>query len=110
MSKAAVAVGLVAGLLGGLLGRYLAPPPAFAQNQTPVTKEIRAQSFTFVDQANRSVGTLTVEAVLPLSGAKSSPQFPDQGSSGTRIVLRDASGREIWSAGDTGQVRKLSQR
>jgi hypothetical protein len=75
-----VVLALGGGLLGGLLTRYIGPPSAFAQNQAPVAKEIRAQSFTLVDSSNRS-----------------------------RIVLRDSDGREIWSAGEA-QIRPLSQR
>ena len=41
---------LVADFIGGLLTRYIAPPVALAQNQPPITKEIRAQSFTLVDR------------------------------------------------------------
>jgi hypothetical protein len=83
---------LIVGLLGGLLSRYIAPPSAFAQNQTPVAKEIRAQSFTLVDPIGRRVGAFVFEPTLrggiisagPLSG---------------RILLLDSNGREIWSAG-----------
>jgi hypothetical protein len=75
--------------LGGLLTRYVAPPPAFAQNQAPITKEIRAQSFTLVDQSNQTAGTFAAEPV-PGPGMR------------VRVVLRDSKGREIWSAGGTG--------
>jgi hypothetical protein len=91
-----VALALVAGLLGGLLTRYIAPPVALAQDQTPITKEIRAQSFTLVDQSDHTVGTFTVEE-------RTMPSRP------TRIVLRDANGREMWSAGGSA-FRPLAQR
>ncbi len=61
-NKLVIAFALVAGLVGGLLARYLAPPSAFAQNQAPVTKELRAQSFTLVDSSNRTVGTFSFRA------------------------------------------------
>jgi hypothetical protein len=41
----AAALALGAGLLSGLLTRYIAPPAASAQNQAPITKEIRAAEF-----------------------------------------------------------------
>jgi hypothetical protein len=122
MNKLSVALALVAGLLGGLLTRSIAPPAAFAQNQAPVAKEIRAQSFTLVDGSNRTVGTFTAEplgppAPPPPPGAgrvipPSSGQPPPLGDRrpATRIVLRDSNGRELWSAGDSAQFRQLGQR
>ena len=56
-----IALGLGAGLLGGLLTRYIAPPAAHAQDQAAVAKEIRAQSFTLVDEFNHTAGTFTYE-------------------------------------------------
>jgi len=56
-NKINVALALAAGLAGGILTRYIAPQPAFAQDQAPVTKEIRAQNFTLVDSSGRAVGT-----------------------------------------------------
>lgn len=89
-------VALLAGLAGGMLTRYIAPPPVFAQNPTLVPKEIRAESFTFVDSSDRPAGTLTVE------------KGPNRiGSS--QIVLRDPRGRVIWSAGGSGFL-PLSER
>jgi hypothetical protein len=119
--KLNAALALVAGLLGGSLTRYVAPPVAFAQNQAPVTKEIRAQSYVLVDPVDRAVGTFTVERSAPgadglfLQGPQppnnratpaSPPQPPPQAM---RIVLRDSFGREIWSAGG-GAFRQLSER
>ena len=105
-----VFLALGAGLLGGLLTRYIAPPPAHAQDQTPVSKDVRAQSFTLVDPLNRAVGTFTFE---PLTGARafrfSGNQITPQSTGLSRIVLRDAFGREIWSAGGTG-IRPASER
>jgi hypothetical protein len=86
-----VLLALIAGLLGGLLTRYLSPPPAFAQNQARVAKEIRAQSFTLVDQTDQTAGTFSIV-----------PGVPGSPINRTRIVLRDSTGREIWSAGGTG--------
>ena len=86
-----VAIALLSGLLGGVASRYLAPQTVFAQNQSPVTKEVRAQSFALVDFANRTMGKFTVEA-------------PPAGPAPARIVLRDANGHEIWSAGGTGMM------
>ena len=86
-----VMIALASGLLGGLASRYIAPQVAFAQSQAPVTNEVRAQSFALVDASNRTMGKFTVET-QPI------------GPSPARIVLRDAAGREIWSAGGTGMM------
>jgi hypothetical protein len=100
-----VALALAAGFVGALLTRYLAPPPAFAQNQAPptkVAKEIRAQSFTLVDPLDRVAGTFSVE---PLDRfPQSLNQLPSQ-----RIVLRDSNGREIWTAGGNA-IRPVTER
>ena len=104
MSKAlTVTLALAAGLVGGILSRYVAPPPAFAQDKAKVTKEVRAQSFTLVDPSDNTVGTFTSEPVF--RGLQSVPGrlMP------MRIVLRDANGREIWSAGGTA-IRPASER
>jgi hypothetical protein len=90
-----VVLALIAGLLGGMLTRYVAAPSAYAQNQVPpptapVSQEIRSQSFTLVDQSNRIAGTFSV---APDSRGRLAPP---------RIVLRDVTGREIWSAGGSG--------
>lgn len=106
-----VALALSAGLLGGLLTHYIAPPAAFAQvqapslpvpgvpNNRPITKEIRAQSFTLVDQADHTVGTFTVEPAPVRRDFRL----------GARVVLRDSNGREIWSAGGSA-ILPLSER
>jgi hypothetical protein len=89
-----VALALLAGLLGGLISRYIAPPAVMAQNQTPVTNEVRAQSFVLVNSAGKTMATLAPDAywqkVVTLN-----PNAPSVG----RIVLLDAGGHEIWSAG-----------
>jgi hypothetical protein len=102
-----VALALAAGLIGGLLTRYIAPPAAFAQTQapvtTPVTTEIRAQSFTLVDSSDHTLGVFRAEpaskAINPNLG----------GHTPMRIVLRDSNGREIWSAGGSG-IRPVTER
>jgi hypothetical protein len=113
MNKNAV-LALLAGLLGGLATRYIAPPAAFAQDQAVATKEFRAQSFTLVDPSDRAVGTFTAE---PLPGFTQQHVIP-RGASPLllpgpaprmRIVLRDANGRELWSAGGSA-VRPLTER
>jgi len=105
-NRLVIAVALAAGLAGGMLTRYIAPPTAFAQApaappQTPATAELRARSFVLVDQFNDSVGTFTAE---PMTGndARTSPgPAPLQRGALARIVLRDAYGHQIWSAGGT---------
>ena len=93
-----VTLALVAGSVGGLLTHYIAPPVALAQNQAPITKEIRAQSFTLVDPSDHTVGTFSYE---PAPDPR--PMTPP------RIVLRDSVGRELWSAGGSG-IRRLSEK
>jgi hypothetical protein len=56
-----VAAALAAGPLGGPLTRYIAPPATFAQNQAPITKEIRAQSFALVDSSDHTLGVFRAE-------------------------------------------------
>jgi hypothetical protein len=108
-NKLTVAVALFAGLAGGMLTRYIAPPSVFAQAQNPaVTKEVRAQSFTLVDQYDNVAGTFTAESMgaagifTPKGGL---PQMQLQRPP-MRIVLRDAHGHEIWSAGGSA-IRPL---
>lgn len=105
-----LALGLGAGLLGGMLTRYIAPPPAHAQDQAAVSQEIRAQSFALVDQFNRTAATFSYE---PAPGARIMPrgqQTPQVPLGPGRVVLRDAGGREIWSAGGNSFIRPVSER
>ena len=95
---------LIAGLAGGLLVHYAAPPTAFAQDQTPVTKEVRAQSFTLVDSANHTLGTFTAEPATGF-GAPQGTSIPGQKIRiPARIVLRDSGGKEIWTAGGSSML------
>lgn len=107
--KLSVTLAVAAGLVGGLCTRYIAPPAAFAQNQAPVTKEIRAQSFTLVDAEDRTIGTFSAEPVIvPPPGLKGKL---DPASIPMRIVLRDARGRQLWSAGEPrGPFHQLSEK
>jgi hypothetical protein len=115
-NKLNVALALFTGLAGGMLTRYIAPQPAFAQAQAP-TKEIRAQTFTLVDPSDRTVGTFSVEGGPVVYGVgpdgKTYQRGPNLGDPRNavrqRIVLRDATGQEIWSAGGS-PIRALSQR
>ena len=106
---------LLAGLLGGLVTRYITPSVAFAQDKTPVTNELRAQSFTLVDSSNRTVGTFSVEEVRQLtfmklkrSGSFESYMKESESQSAylkdhpplMRVVLRGSNGQEIWSAAE----------
>ena len=117
-NKLSIAIALVAGLLGGLLTRYAAPSVAFAQNTASAPKEIRAQSFTLVDSGNRTVGIFTTEVGAPTPPVTPTPQTPTpipppssgRGPSAPRIVLRDSSGREIWSPDGTPRIVPAVQR
>ena len=114
-NKLSVAVALLAGLVGGMLTRYIAPPSVFAQTQnaqaqnSAVTKEVRAESFTLVDQYGNVAGTFTAESMgaarIFTPGDGSTPQMQLQRGP-VRIVLRDAHGHEIWSAGGSA-IRPL---
>ena len=112
-NKLVIAVSLAAGR--GLLARYVAPPSTFAQNQAPITKEIRAQSFTLVDPADRTIGTFTSEPDgspgwnQPGPAPKLNIPQPQRTVVRMRIVLRDSNGREIWSAPDGAKFRQLSE-
>ncbi len=87
---------VIGGMAGGLATRFVGPPAAHAQQApaaAPPVAELRAASFVLVDSANRPVGTFTTEK----AGQRS------------RIVLEDATGREIWSAGGSG-IRPVNSR
>jgi hypothetical protein len=109
-----IALALGAGLFGGMLTRYIAPPAAHAQDQTAVAKEIRAQSFTLVDQYDHTAGTFAFEpqqgaGMMLRRGTFDKPAIPERALPG-RIVLRDAAGHEIWSAGANLLIRPVSER
>lgn len=106
-----VLLALLAGLTGGLATRYIAPPVAFAQNQPAVTREVRAQSFTLVDSSDRTIGVFSAEAVpnrFRATIVNPGPNATVQRIPEMRVVLRDAGGREIWSA-ESDPIRPLSQ-
>ncbi len=106
-----VLLALLAGLAGGMATRYIAPPVAFAQDQSSVTKEIRAQSFTLVDSTDQVVGSFAAEPIPNRFRSIITNRGPNptvQRVPEMRIVLRDSRGREIWSA-DSDPVRPLSQ-
>ncbi len=111
--KLNLTVALAAGLVGSAIMRYIAPAPAFAQDQTPVAKEIRAQSFTLVDQANNVIGIFTSE---PLPGAQvrvapgSSVGVPSPVRVPSHVVLRDQSGRIIWTPDSNTKLLPLTMR
>jgi hypothetical protein len=95
LMKNSAVLALIAGLFGGLISRYIAPPVAFAQNQPAIAFEVRARSFVLVDPSDRTAGTFAVEMIPDRTGGINR-------AFSSRIVLRDASGRSIWSAGGTG--------
>ena len=110
MNKQSV-LALVAGLLGGMATHYIAPPVALAQNQPPARRDLRAQSFTLVDQSDRNLATFSAEPVrqptIVPNPRSRNPNQTTQPVPEMRIVLRDANGREIWSAGSEPQLRPL---
>jgi hypothetical protein len=74
---------LAAGMLGGLFSHYLEPMPVYAQAQTPVPKEIRAQNFVLVNAQGVEVGLMG---------------FNPQGRPVIKLV--DEHGRTLWTAGE----------
>lgn len=106
--KLNVTLALIAGLAGGMLTRFVAPPTVSAQNQPSVVREVRARSFVLVDAENQALGTFSAEP------AQSQPVIVQPGNPSiavvprnSRITLRDAQGREIWSAGPGARVMPL---
>jgi hypothetical protein len=94
-----------AGLFGGVLSRWITPTPVLAQAQatppasaTPVPKEIRAQRFTLVGEDGTVLGTFGIDSIN--GRLRGNPS----------IRLFDESGKEIWSAGGSGFLRKLGER
>jgi hypothetical protein len=85
----AVAVGFLAGAL-----YQRTPLSVHAQAPAAAPKELRAQSFVFVDSQGVTVGTLSFDE--PRSGTT---RMDDPRLSRSRIRLVDPSGNEIWSAG-----------
>lgn len=110
-NKLVIVLAFAAGLVGGLLSRYVAPPTTFAQNQAPVTKEFRAEGFTLVDSTNRPVGTFASAPAgpLPPPPPPGAAPLPESRAPRTRIVLRDSSGQEIWSAPANARILPFSQ-
>lgn len=109
MNRQNLMLALAAGLLGGLISRVTLPSvhaqnPQLAPVPPPpaVTGEVRAQSFTLVDGADRTIGTFTVAPGDLWIGRDG--RVNSQG----RIVLRDPQGREIWSAGGS-LIKPLSE-
>ena len=83
-----------AGLFGSGIMHYISSAPVLAQDQTPVTKEIRAQNFTLVDASNAVIGTFTTDPPAGLQ-ARANVKVP------SHVILRDQNGRVIWTA-DSG--------
>jgi len=103
------ALALAAGLAGGLGSRFIAPPASHAQAQQQPAQEIRAQSVSLVDASNELIGTFTSETQRP-QRFMTLPNGQTVRIPGiSRILLRDATGREIWSAGGSG-IRPATER
>jgi hypothetical protein len=99
-----------AGLLGGVLSRWITPTPVLAQAQatlpasaTPVPKEIRAQRFTLVGEDGVVLGTFGMDSMMR-------ERVNGKLRGNPTIKLFDESGKEIWSAGGSGFLRKLGER
>jgi hypothetical protein len=103
----------VAGMVGSGIMHYVAPTLAFAQDQTPVAKEVRAQSFTLVDPSNNVIGTFTSEP-LPLPGVyfrfRGAPAPGSPVNVPSHIVLRDPNGRVIWTPDTNTKMLPLTMR
>jgi hypothetical protein len=115
--KLNVFVALAGGLIGSAIMHYVASP-VFAQDQTPVAKEVRAQSFALVDQSNNVIGVFTSEPVAgsfriipaPGSTADGAPVPGFQTRIPSHIVLKDANGRVIWTPDNNTKILPLSMR
>jgi hypothetical protein len=88
-----LALAVVAGFIGGALSQHV-PLTVHAQAPAVPPKEIRAQSFVFVNAQGDAVGTLFLDE--PRSGGA---RIDDPRLNTSRIRLIDPSGKEIWSAG-----------
>src|SRR5579862_9774709 len=88
-----LALAVVAGLIGGALSQHL-PLTVHAQAPAVPPKELRAQSFVFVNSQGVTIGTLFLDE--PRSGTS---RLDDPRLGTSRIRLIDPSGNEIWSAG-----------
>ena len=106
-TRLTTALALAAGLAGGLGSRFIAPPTAHAQAQQQPTQEIRAQSVVLVDASNEVIGKFTSETQQRFMTLPNGQTVRIPGIS--RILLRDATGREIWSAGGSG-IRPATER
>jgi hypothetical protein len=60
-TKTTLVLALAAGFLGGIASQHIALPPVFAQSQTPIPTEIRAQSFVIVDGNGKPRGAFGVD-------------------------------------------------
>jgi hypothetical protein len=100
--KLNLTLAFTAGLLGSALMHYIAPPPAFAQDQTPAqtpaAKEIRAQSIALVDPSNNVIGVFTSEPLSPATSPKAA----------ARVVLKDQRGRVLWTPESNTKLLPLS--
>jgi hypothetical protein len=106
-----IALALAAGLIGGMISRYITPPAVMAQNQVPFAKEMRAQNFVLVDGAGKTIATFSPGGVQWRSAETTrgtTTPGHGMGTGSDRVVLLlDADGREIWSAGGSA-IRQLS--
>jgi hypothetical protein len=100
-SRFNVALAVVAGLIGGALSQHV-PLSVHAQAPPVPSKELRAQSFVFVNPQGVTIGTLFLDEPRPGTSRLDDPRL---GTS--RIRLIDPSGNEIWSAGGS-PIRPLA--
>ena len=97
--KLNIAIAVAAGLFGSVVMHYVAPPLAFAQDQT-AAREIRTESVALVDSSNNVVGVFTPEPVP--GAAAASPR--------RRIVLKDSRGQDIWTPEGNTKLLPLTMR
>jgi hypothetical protein len=60
-TKTIALLALAAGFIGGIVSQRIAPAPVYAQAQTPIQKEIRAESFVIVDENGMPRGAFGVD-------------------------------------------------
>jgi hypothetical protein len=60
-ARTTLVLALAAGFLGGIASQHITLLPVYAQSQTPIPKEIRAESFVIVDENGAPRGVFGID-------------------------------------------------
>jgi hypothetical protein len=60
-TKKTIALALAAGFIGGIVSQRIAPPSIYAQAQTQIPNEIRAERFVIVDENGTPRGAFGID-------------------------------------------------